>query len=173
MKKNHPSYTVILSFLVLIFLPQVLRASASADLKSCLSQIEQNWGSLHLKTLKGSTRHQTECQVEMGIHSDRFEITADGEPLEVSFQLGKSDNWSQHLHSCKVDKEKLHIVFEQKSLDSFERKEKIQMTLLKRKNKGLSLILSEKQLKVFMPTNQANLICHLQPVGLPTEVQSP
>jgi hypothetical protein len=172
-RETTQSISVLLSFVVLTFLPQSLRADTAVELNKCLQLIEQVWGSFNQKVLKGTTRHQTNCQLEMEIQSDRLMLMAEGEPLEVSFQLGLSKGWSQNLQSCKVDKEKLHVVFEQKSLDSFERKEKVQMTLLKRKNNGLSLILSEKQLKVFMPTHQADLICHLQPVGQPTEVLSP
>ncbi|MFN8846889.1 MAG: hypothetical protein ACK5W9_08570 [Bdellovibrionales bacterium] len=173
MKKNQQSFSVLVSFIVLTLLPQSLRANSNVDLNNCLQLIQKVWGSLDQKVLKGKTRHQTDCRLEMEIQSDRLILMAEGEPLEVNFQLGKLEGWSQSLQSCKADKEKLHVVFEQKSLDSFERKEKVQMTLLKRKNNGLSLILSEKQLKVFMPTHQANLICHLQPAGQTTEVPSP
>lgn len=161
-QNQNPLALTLFSFIILIFSPQALTA-ATSDIRDCLTKVQLHWPQLSLKTLSGETRHKTNCALEVKASPSSLEILAEGEPLEIQFTLGNLENWKQTLQSCKVDTEKLHLVFEQKSRDSFERKEKIQLTLLKRKGLGLSMILSQKQLKVFMPVNQSNLICHLQP----------
>lgn len=155
-------FTTLLAFAMMVLLPQSLRAEVT-DVKACLALIQTHWSHLNNKPLTGETRHKTQCAADLKLHKDAFVFEAVGDPLEVHFQLGASPRVDQTIQFCKVDAEKIHLVFEQKGREAFDKKEKVQLTLLKRKGTGLSMILSERQVKAFLPTNQSHLICHLQP----------
>jgi hypothetical protein len=147
-------------FLALTLLPQTLMAETSVQ--DCVSSVQSQWSTLFSRVLSGETRHQTKCQLDVTLSSGRLDIHAEGPPLDIQFSLGLSENSQQSIQQCKVDKEKIHLVFEDIGHGKNEKHEKVQLTLLKRQGSGLSMILSQRKLKVFQHTQQNNLICHLK-----------
>ena len=147
---------VVLFFLVLSLLPQSVKADETS-IKDCLMQIETHWSFLSGQELTGRTRHQTDCTLKVESSKTELNLQAAGHPLYVQSTLDRNSK----IQFCKVDKEKLHLVFERSGENAFERKEKVQITLLKKQGSGLSLIFSQRQQKVLNPTQMNNLICHL------------
>lgn len=148
------------AFLALTLLPQTLMAEISVQ--DCVSSIQKTWPSLSNQILSGETRHQTQCQLDFNMSPGRLDIHAEGPPLDIQFSLGASADSLQLVQHCQVDKEKIHLVFEENGIGKSDKNEKVQLTLLKRQGTGWSLILSQRKLKVFQYTQQNNLICHLK-----------
>jgi hypothetical protein len=169
------TFTVTLAFLLLTALPCVGRAEEpnrnkkadqATDIQSCLSMIEKQWfsGKSPSQSLKlvGSTRYETSCEMTLHLSPDALQVSALGAQHAIDFDFAESSQHeTQILQTCRVDKEKLHIVFEEKTSDNFEKRERVQMTLLKRHGKGISLILSKRENKILRPLQQNSLICHL------------
>lgn len=155
--------STVASFLIVMAVPQLAKAQSEVDLNSCLEKIQTSWPALKTDTLlEGNTRHNTPCQLSLQINPEALEVTATGTPLQVNFELGSPNpKVDQTLLACKVDKEKLHVVFEEKLDGSFEKRDRVQMTLLKRHGKGLSLILSKREMRILRPAQHTSLICHL------------
>jgi hypothetical protein len=157
-------------FLSLALAPEISRAgfdrrsaSQTQDLKTCLRLIEKNWlgpkGAL--LSLRGSTRVETNCSLEMDLTPERLQVIAWGDPQSIQFRLAPSTaTQTRDLQTCRVDREKIHVVFEEKTSLDFEKRERVQMTLLKRPKKGISLILSKRENKIWRPLQQSSLICH-------------
>lgn len=149
----------------MFFLMSILPCGAKAettDVKQCLHDIQTYWlknSSIHYK---GHTRIDTPCELLMTLSPESLSVQAAGTPLSVSFELkGSSPDETRTLQTCRVDNEKIHFVFEDKTTNDFEKRERVQMTLLKRHGKGLSLILSKRENKILRPLQQSSLICHL------------
>lgn len=173
------SRTVVFSFLLSVAIPQVGRAEVSSritqsskrpdqafEIASCLELIEKQWfagkSSSQSLRLTGSTRHETACEMVMNLSPDSLQVSAMGSQNSIQFNFADSThNEIRTLQTCRVDKEKLHIVFEERTTSTLEKRERIQMTLLKRHGKGLSLILSKRENKILRPLQQSSLICHL------------
>lgn len=147
------------AFIALTLLPQILMAEVSVQ--DCVASIHSTWPTLSKRALVGETRHKTDCRLDAEISEGRFEVQAEGSPLNIQFSLGESKNSQQHIHFCKVDKEKIHLVFEEVGTGRNDKNEKTQLTLLKRQGTGWSMILSQRKLKVLQHTQHNNLICHL------------
>lgn len=155
--------TSALAFIALVAAPQIVKAESEIDLQECLNKIQSSWPVIKSETLlEGNTRHNTSCQLSLQMTQNTLDVSAVGNPLQVNFSLGQHDpKIQQSLLACKVDKEKLHIVFEEKQDESFEKRDRIQMTLLKRHGKGLSLILAKREMRILRPAQHTSLICHL------------
>ncbi len=148
-----------LAFFLMVAAPQLVKAQ---DVAACLGLIAQSWPLAAKAEFRGETRHKTGCQLNLQQTGLTLNVEAIGNPLHIQFALGNpSPEVEQNLLSCKVDKEKLHIVLEEKYLESFERRDRTQLTLLKRHGKGFSMILSKKETRLLRPNQQSNLICHL------------
>lgn len=159
---NMKSKILTLAFLVTTALPQVVKAEATTDLKQCLQDIRAYWINQSPVHLKGHTRNETPCEINLNLSSSSLDVQAAGNPLQISFSLQESTTEeTRTLQSCRVDKEKLHIVFDEKTTGDFTKRERVQMTLLKRHGKGLSLILNKRENKMLRPLLQTSLICHL------------
>lgn len=152
-------FLITTAFLALTLLPQTLLADSTVV--DCLASIQKQWPSLSDRILTGETRHKTKCQLDVEILPDQISVRAEGPPLDIQFALGPHLDSLQKIHQCKVDKEKIHLVFEDIGIGKNEKHEKVQLTLLKRQGPGWSMILSQRKLKVFQHTQQNNLICHL------------
>ncbi len=159
MKSN---FFMILAFLVATALPQIVKANTT-DINECLSAMKTHWLNKSAAQLfKGQTRTETECNVSMELTDTSLSVQAAGSPHVVAFILKETDEQSSRtLQTCKVDKEKIHFVFEEKSINDSEKRERVQMTLLRRHGNGLSMILNKRENKVFRPLQQTSLICHL------------
>ena len=147
---------VVLFFLALSLLPQSVKADENST-KGCLTQIRLHWSFLFDHELNGRTRHQTDCALKIDSSMTELNLQAAGHPLYIQSTLDQNSK----IQSCKAEKEKLHLVFERSGENAFERKEKVQITLLKKQGNGLSLILSQRQQKILNLTQMNNLICHL------------
>ncbi len=155
-------FFMILAFLVATALPQTVKANTT-DINECLRAMKTHWlNKSAVQHFKGQTRTETECNVSMELTDSTLSVQAAGSPHVVSFLLKETDELSSRtLQTCKVDKEKIHFVFEEKSINDSEKRERVQMTLLRRHGNGLSLILNKRENKVFRPLQQTSLICHL------------
>lgn len=148
-------------FLLMSILPCGVNAETT-DVKQCLHDIQSYWLKNTPVHYKGHTRIDTLCELLMNLSSDSLSVQAVGTPLSVSFELkGSSSDETRTLQTCRVDNEKIHFVFEDKTTNDFEKRERVQMTLLKRHGNGLSLILSKRENKILRPLQQSSLICHL------------
>lgn len=148
------------AFFALTLVPQTLLADST--ISNCLATLQKQWPNLSDRILTGETRHKTKCQLEVEILPEQMSLRAEGPPLDIQFTLGSNQDSLQTIHQCKIDKEKIHIVFEDVGSGKNEKHEKVQLTLLKRQGPGWSMILSQRKLKVFQHTQQNNLICHLK-----------
>jgi hypothetical protein len=148
------------AFLALTLLPQTLMADTSVD--DCISSIQSQWSTLSGRLLTGETRHKTKCQLDVTMSPGGLSLHAEGPPLDIQFSLGLSKDSQQLIQHCKVDKEKIHLVFEDIGHGKNDKHEKVQLTLLKRQGTGWSMILSQRKLRVLQHTQQNNLICHIK-----------
>ena len=134
---------VPVAFALMTVLPQSAFADTT-DIQQCLRDVQVYWLNTPTSslTLAGKTRAEdTSCSLQMTLTDGSLSVFAQGEPLIIPFVLKKSDaEMTRTLESCRADKEKLHIVFEEKNENEFEKRRKFQMTFLKRQGKGLSLI---------------------------------
>lgn len=152
---------ITIAFAALTVLPQAVKAEIT-DIKQCVSAIHTHWLQAAQTVYSGHTRMETPCQLKMNLSSSSLSVEASGTPLTVSFVFAPSEGeTTRTLQNCKVDKEKIHFVFEERSSQDFEKRDRVQMTLLKRHGKGLSLILSKRENKLLRPLQQSSLICHL------------
>lgn len=160
MKNKLKSVMTAIGFLILVSLPQMVKAQ-DPDVQKCLTQLRQNWFPHMITQFRGQTRHETNCSVRFDLTTKSFNVLASGNPLQVEFTLGDVPDTEQTIESCRVDKEKIHLVFEEKPAEQYEKRERVQLTLLKRQGKGISMILSKREMKLLRPSQQSNLICHL------------
>ena len=152
---------MIFAFLFATALPQLVKANTT-DLHQCLQDMKTNWFKQSTSFYKGQTRTETPCELAMELTSTSLTVRAVGLPHNITFLLKASDEeQSRTLQSCRVDKEKFHLVFEEKTIKDSEKRDRVQMTLLKRHGNSLSLILNKRENKVFRPLQQTSLICHL------------
>ncbi len=153
---------ITLMFIMAAMLPRTVKAD-TLDVQQCLNKIQSQGPFPTSVNLVGHTRMQTPCKFSMKIEKDHLSVSAEGSPLQVAFDLSPKQDPSQsiEIESCRVDKEKLHLVFEVVPNSEFSKTSQIQMTLLRRQGSGLSLILSKRENKIFRPLQQSNLICHL------------
>ncbi len=152
---------VTMAFAALTVLPQAVKAEIKS-INECVSAIQSHWLPASKATYAGHTRMQTPCTLKMNLAQNSLSVDADGTPLSVDFELAPSQGeTTRTLQTCKVDKEKLHFVFEEISSNGFEKRDRVQMTLLKRHGSGLTLILSKRDNKLLRPLQQSSLICHL------------
>jgi hypothetical protein len=152
---------ITMIFGIMALLPRVVFAD-TIDIKECLREIKANWIKQSPTLLTGHTRFDTPCKLMMDISNTALKVQAEGTPLTVDFTLQSSQSdETTELEACKVDKEKIHVVFEEKPLSDFEKRERVQMTILKRTGGALSLILSKRENKILRPLQQSSLICHL------------
>jgi hypothetical protein len=148
-------------FMLMTILPRAVKAETS-DLKQCLRDIQTYWVNQTSAHYTGHTRMDTPCDLNMTLSPSSLKVSATGAPLSVNFEMKESNTEETlSLESCRVDKEKIHFVFEEKIVNDFEKRERVQMTLLKRQGNGLSLILSKRENKILRPLQQNSLICHL------------
>jgi hypothetical protein len=155
------------AFMLLTILPRGVMAETT-DIKQCLRDIQVYWLNSSPIHVKGETRTETPCELMMNINATTLTVhAAGGTPsqdnrLEVSFGLKESSgDETRTLQTCRVDNEKIHFAFEEKTSSDFEKRERVQMTLLKKHGKGLTLILSKRENKILRPLQQSSLICHL------------
>ncbi|MFN8790344.1 MAG: hypothetical protein ACK5Y2_02700 [Bdellovibrionales bacterium] len=155
----------VMAFWAIMTVPQLIQAQSELSISDCLKQIQSHWATKVVGQLEGNTRHNTSCQLDVQISQASLDVMAVGNPLQIQFSLlatpKKDEKSEQTLVTCKVDKEKLHLVFEEKQEGAFEKREHVQMTLLKRHGQGLSLILAKREMKLFRLSQHSNLICHL------------
>jgi hypothetical protein len=150
-----------LAFIFLTVLPRGVMAETT-DIKQCLRDIQVYWLNKSPVHFKGQTRTETPCELLMNINATTLTVHAAGAPLSVSFGLKESNGEeTRTLQTCRVDNEKIHFVFEERTSADFEKRERVQMTLLKRHGKGISLILSKRENKILRPLQLSSLICHL------------
>lgn len=152
----------ITAFLLLIAVPQLAESAVSSEIQTCIQSIQEKWSMNTSQTWTGSTRHETNCSLFIESQGNTLNLSAVGEPLNIGFSLGNSDaSVTQTLQSCKVDKEKIHLVFEEKKDGTFEKRDQVQLTLLKRQGKRMSMILSKRERRILQPALHSSLICHL------------
>lgn len=145
----------------LIALPRGAMADTT-DIKQCLRDIQVYWLNNSSIQLNGHTRTDSPCVLRMNLTSTSLNVQAAALSDSVAFELKNSQGQeTRTLQTCRVDKEKIHFVFEERTSSDFEKRERVQMTLLKGHGKGLSLILSKRENKILRPLQQSNLICHL------------
>ena len=162
------TFFITLAFAFMAISPRLVKAETAptpteiTDVRECLRIIQTTWIPQSDISLSGKTRTETPCKLSMSVSTSRLAVQAEGAPLSVAFELKESAGAeTTTLQACRVDKEKLHIVFEEKPTNDFEKRERVQMTLLKRQGSGLSLILSKRENKILRPLQQSSLICHL------------
>lgn len=150
------------AFLLLIAVPRLAESASSAEIQSCIQNIQEKWAMNTTLSWTGNTRHNTNCSLFIESEGSTLNLSAVGETLNIVFSLGNpSEDTVQTLQSCKVDKEKLHLVFEEKKVGTFEKREQVQLTLLKRQGKKMSMILSKRERRILQPAQHSSLICHL------------
>jgi hypothetical protein len=150
-------------FIFITSVPRVLWADTT-NIKQCLRDIQNYWVPKTSRStfLKGHTRTDLPCELKLELSHNALKVSAHGDPMMIEFVLQESNGKeSRSLQSCKSDKEKMHLVFEQRTSEDFEKRERVQMTLLKRAGHGISLILSKRENKILRPLQQSSLICHL------------
>lgn len=152
---------ITLTFALITALPRGVKAE-TLTISDCLRDIQTNWVTQKIVQYKGQNRTETSCELQMSLSKTGLKVVAVGLPHYISFELKDSTEIeTRTLQTCRMDNEKFHLVFEEKTSNDFEKRERVQMTLLKRHGKGISLILSKRENKILRPLQQSNLICHL------------
>lgn len=153
---------ITIAFAALTVLPQAVKATEYKTIDACVGAIESYWLKASQAAYSGNSRTKTPCTLNMNLSKNSLIVDADGSPLNVDFELTPTQGeTTRTLQTCKVDKEKLHFVFEEVSSNGFEKRDRVQMTLLKRHGNGLVLILSKRDNKLLRPLHLNSLICHL------------
>ncbi len=156
------SMIVTMAFFMTTVLPQTVHAE-NADINNCVQEIRKNWLSKTSVHYKGYTRvDESPCELIMELDQNGLTVQGLSENTNVTFEfqnrtLGKS----RSLQTCRVDQEKIHFAFEERTTGSFEKRDRFQMTLLKRDGNKMSLILNKQENKILRPLQKSSLICHL------------